>query len=182
MNVRRVVTGHSAAGKSVIVSDELVAATTVAMMPGAEFHRIWGGDTVPELPVDGSHPPAHGWFPTSTGFRFGFATLPPAGDADAEPAGDADQDVDAMAAEVNEKLPGLLEVFEPDEPGMHITDSIDYLYVVSGEVSLEVDDGVLVPLKPGDCVVQNGTRHRWVNTGEVPVVLAIALVGCERAS
>jgi mannose-6-phosphate isomerase-like protein (cupin superfamily) len=33
-----------------------------------------------------------------------------------------------------------------------------------------------VTLKPGDCIVQRGTRHGWANRGDVPVVLAAVLV------
>jgi hypothetical protein len=58
-------------------------------------------------------------------------------------------DPDALAAEASEKLPGLLDVFEPDAPGMHTTDH------------LELDDGEEVTLTPGACVVQRGTRHAW---------------------
>ncbi len=43
MNVRRVVTGHDASGKSVFVSDEQVAPVEPMLMPTAEFHRLWGG-------------------------------------------------------------------------------------------------------------------------------------------
>ena len=45
------------------------------------------------------------------------------------------------------------------------------------EVSLELDDGATVTLGPGDTVVQNGTRHRWSNPGDVPAVIAVFLVG-----
>ena len=34
-----------------------------------------------------------------------------------------------------------------------------------GTVTLELDDGAMVTLGPGDTVVQNGTRHRWSNAG-----------------
>lgn len=176
MDVRRVVTGQKQDGISFVASDEMVSPVTVAMMPGAQFHRIWGADEVPTVPTDGEHPPAHAWFPPSTGFRFGFATLPPSSEAE----GAEEVDPEAGQAEVNEKLPGLLEVFEADEPGMHTTESIDYLYVVSGSVTLELGDGSQIDLSPGDTVIQNGTRHRWINSGEEPVVLALALVGAER--
>ena len=46
---------------------------------------------------------------------------------------------------------------------MHTTDTIDFEYVLSGEIALELDDGAEVVLHPGDTVVQNGTRHRWHN-------------------
>ena len=39
---------------------------------------------------------------------------------------------------------------------MHTTSTIDFEYIVSGEVWLELDDGAAVHLRPGDTVVQNG--------------------------
>ena len=45
--VRRVVTGVDAAGKSVFVSDEPVDATTLTLLPGSAFHKLWGADVVP---------------------------------------------------------------------------------------------------------------------------------------
>jgi quercetin dioxygenase-like cupin family protein len=60
---------------------------------------------------------------------------------------------------------------------MHTTATIDYGVVLSGEVILELDDGAKLTLRPGDTYIQNGTRHRWSNTGDVPAVLAVALIG-----
>jgi len=37
-------------------------------------------------------------------------------------------------------------------------------------------------LRPGDTVVQNGTRHRWVNRGTEPAVMAVFMCGAHRAS
>jgi uncharacterized cupin superfamily protein len=51
----------------------------------------------------------------------------------------------------------MAEVLEPENPGMHTTDTVDFDVVMSGEVYLELDDGSEVLLKAGDCVVQNGT-------------------------
>jgi len=40
------------------------------------------------------------------------------------------------------KLGGGLEgLFEQDAPGMHTTDTVDLEVVLSGEVSIEMDDG-----------------------------------------
>ena len=41
--------------------------------------------------------------------------------------------------------------------------------------------GVEKVLCPGDTVVQNGTRHRWVNRGTEPAVWAAFMVGAHRA-
>ena len=73
----------------------------------------------------------------------------------------------------------LLDHFDKDRPGMHITDTIDYVYVISGEVGLELDDGE-VQLKPGDTVVQRGTWHAWRNHTEEPCWVAAVLIGAER--
>jgi hypothetical protein len=75
MDVRRVVTGHDAAGKAVFVSDEAVAPVSASLLPGNEFHRLWGGDEAPRFPDDGSAPPQGAYFPPVGGFRFGFFTL-----------------------------------------------------------------------------------------------------------
>ncbi len=177
MRVRRVVTGQTESGRSVFVSDEQVESTTLRLLPGAEFHQVWGGDEPLVLPTDGSRPPAPGYFPPPAGFRFLFFTLAPQGVT--APAG---LDVPAALQELEEKLPGLAAAMEPDHPGMHTTDTIDFDLVVSGDVWLELDDGAEVRLGPGDCVVQNGTRHRWRNRSSEPCVIAVALLGMRRAA
>jgi mannose-6-phosphate isomerase-like protein (cupin superfamily) len=176
MNVRRVVTGHDSRGKAIFVSDGDVPPITLSMLPGTEFHRIWGGDEAPRFPDDGVERPAPAYFPNVGGFRFGFFSLPPAGHA-----GPRDLDMEAGRAELEEKLPGLAGHMEPDDPGMHTTATIDFEVVLSGEVVLELDDGATRRLHAGDTVVQNGTRHRWSNPGSVPAVLAVFIVGAHHA-
>src|SRR6266550_2379304 len=61
----------------------------------------------------------------------------------------------------------------------HRTDSIDYAVVMSGEIDMELDDGVVVHLKAGDVLVQRGTIHNWVNKGTAPCVIAFVLVGAK---
>jgi mannose-6-phosphate isomerase-like protein (cupin superfamily) len=176
MKVRRVVTGHDRDGKAVFVSDELVDPVTVALRPDREYHRLWGADQLPTFPDDGSPPEQHNYFPPLGGFRFGLFTVLPG--AVSDPAG---LDREAAVAEMNEKLPGFLPHLEPDNPGMHTTDTVDFEVVLSGEVILELDDGVETVLRPGDAVIQNGTRHRWGNRGTEPAVLALVLIGAHRA-
>jgi mannose-6-phosphate isomerase-like protein (cupin superfamily) len=173
MDVRRVVTGHDAEGKAVFVGDEAVAPVTLALLPGSEFHQIWGADARCSFPDDGSRPEAITYFPSEEGFRFGFFTIPPDGGAGV-PAG---LDVEAALAEFEQKLPGMAQHLEPAEPGMHTTATIDYGVVVSGAATLELDDGAKLVLNAGDTYIQNGTRHRWSNSGDVPAVLAVALIG-----
>lgn len=173
MDVRRVVTGHDTNGKAVFVSDERVAPITPTLLGGYAVHPLWGADEPPHLPGDGSLPSYTGQFPPVGGIRFGFNTLPPG----MGPQSMEDLDIGAVVAELDELLPGLAQAMEPAAPGMHTSATIDFVIVLSGEVVLELDDGATVTLRPGDTVVQNGTRHRWSNPGDVPAVLAGCLWG-----
>jgi mannose-6-phosphate isomerase-like protein (cupin superfamily) len=175
MKIRCVVTGRKPSGKSAIVKDAAVEPVTLRLLPGFEFHRIWGGDAVPKLPSDGTPPPHPRYFPAASGFRFLFFTVPPNTHKVPEYP-----DLAAAFGELQEKLPGLAEVIEPMNPGMHTTDTVDFDVVLSGEVYLELDDGAEVLLKAGDCVVQNGTRHAWHNRSSQNCVVAVAIVGAER--
>jgi mannose-6-phosphate isomerase-like protein (cupin superfamily) len=95
-------------------------------------------------------------------------------------AATADLDPHEAFAEIRHKLPGLIDVLEPDGAGMHRTDTVDFNLIVSGEVWLELDDGAEVLLRAGDCVVQNGARHRWRNTSSEPCVMTVAQIGATR--
>lgn len=64
-------------------------------------------------------------------------------------------------------------------PRNHRTESIDYAVVLSGEIDMELDDGVSVHLRQGDVLVQRGTIHNWVNRGTQPCVIAFVLVAAK---
>ena len=177
MDVRRVVTGHDASGKSVFVSDETVAPVEPLLLPAAEFHTLWGGDSTSQFPDDGAKPEFRTYFPPVGGFRFGMFSIPP--ETTAAPSG---VDVEAAIADAEAKLPGLLSYLDRTDPGMHTTDTIDFEVVLEGTIVLELDDGAEVTLHPGDTVVQNGTRHRWKNPGDVPARLALFICGAAHAN
>jgi len=176
MDVRRVVTGHDASGKSVFVSDDSVAPVEPLLMPAYAFHLLWGGDTTPQFPDDGSMPEWRAYYPPVGGFRFGLFSLAP--DTVAAPS---EVNVEAGLADVEAKLPGLLRYVHRGDPGMHTTDTIDFEVVLEGTIVLELDDGAEVTLRPGDTVVQNGTRHRWRNPGDTTARIAVFFCGAAHA-
>lgn len=172
MGVRRVVTGHDGQGRAVFASDGEVEPIRIDLLPGFELLRVWGGDEPASFPDEGSHPTSPEYFPPLGGFRFGLFTVPP--DAVGVPA---DLDIEAALTEMEERLPGMAAHMEPDNPGMHTTASVDFEFIVSGRVVLELDDGVTKELGPGDTVIQNGTRHAWRNPFDEPCTMVVALVG-----
>ena len=175
--MRRIVTGHDAEGKSVFVSDgEAPNRITLEGRPGWELNTLWATAGSPQLPAVGdSSLGLSQYLPTVPGTRFIFATWP----SRQEQARNAA--AETLRAEYNAKVPGLGHSHEKDAHGMHTTDTVDYVVIVSGEVWLELDDGQARLIKAGDCVVQNGTRHRWQNRSDAPCVMAAVMLGAERS-
>jgi quercetin dioxygenase-like cupin family protein len=60
-------------------------------------------------------------------------------------------------------------------PAMHRTETIDYVFVLAGEIDMDMDDST-VKMKAGDVMVQRGTNHSWVNRSDKPARLAFVLV------
>lgn len=89
-------------------------------------------------------------------------------------------DLDNISKEIIERLPGLAETFEAEPPGYHITNTIDYVMLLEGEVTLMLDDQKSHKLKPGNVVVQNGTRHAWINESSNNARLLVIMVGVNR--
>lgn len=63
-------------------------------------------------------------------------------------------------------------------PLMHRTETIDYAIVLSGEITMLLDEGEVV-LRAGEILVQCGTNHAWVNRSKAPAVIAFILVDGE---
>ncbi len=59
---------------------------------------------------------------------------------------------------------------------MHRTNSIDYGIILSGEVELELDDGVTKTIREGGIIVQRGTNHLWRNVTDKPCRIAFILI------
>lgn len=173
--IRRVVTGTDTSGRAVVIRDDKVAPTTTALT-AVTYHELWRADHPPRLPSAGVNGDKTTFFPPAGGYRFFVITIPPGdGHGQAE-----NLDLDTALREMQDKLPGMLDVSEFDNPGMHTTDTVDMEIVLSGEVVLELDDGIEVTLRAGETIIQNGTRHRWHNRGVVPAVMVVAMVGGSR--
>ena len=173
--VRRVVTGIDANGRSVVVDDGVSPrAHDFATVPGMSTALVWAStDGVPWRagepdPTQGVDPDE----PAAGEVRFMVIRFPP----DAVLAGPG---FDPAAADEEQRLvsPRLHARFNADRGGMHTTETTDYVTVVEGEIHAELDGGVLVPLGPGDTLVQNGTRHGWRNLGDRDAVIAVVMAG-----
>lgn len=136
---RRVVTGHDADGKSVVISDGVPPQhhPMTGEAIGADFVEIWSTpEAVPTLTSE----------PGTEPNERPFTIMPPTG-----------------------HLIRLIDLYPARMGGaktvMHRTRTLDYAMVISGEVVLHLSDSEVV-LGPGEVVVQRGTDHAWENRSD----------------
>ncbi len=171
---RRVITAVKD-GKSVFVSDGPVPnAHHYTCIPGMMTSVIYATAAPPPLAHDESEtaPPGLHVPPAPGETRLMMVTFPPDSSL-ARP----EFDPAAADAEQREFIPGLAELFEADEPGMHRTETVDYDIVLDGEIWLELDDGATTHLRTGDVAIQRGTRHAWRNKGDRTATMCFVLIG-----
>ena len=153
MSSRLVVTTSRGATSSVAI-DKHIQPNPFASLPGFDHTLLWGTQPAPSVPWDGRNVATEhkSLLPEPGGTRLMLVTYLP----DSAMAAPGFDPTDA-GAEYLERLPGLAELFEPNNPGMHTTDSVDYVIIVDGEIWLELDDGKTGPFQRGDIAVQRGT-------------------------
>jgi mannose-6-phosphate isomerase-like protein (cupin superfamily) len=167
MPTRRVVTGNNKKGKSYFVHD----GPTPGRLEAGYFtnEEIWIDNpekTDPSSDIDPAKLDIFKLEPPGGGSIFRIFTFPP---QTSIPSMTEEETVNAMSRfDTGDSM-------EADNPGMHTTKTIDYGIVLSGEITLGLDEGE-VYLKSGDVVVQRGTRHAWRNTGSEPCIMAFVLI------
>jgi mannose-6-phosphate isomerase-like protein (cupin superfamily) len=179
---KRALTGRDANGKSVFKSfDVTPKVVMIDSNPGLTFYELYITEGIPSLTGMEPDPMMEGTraFPGPGGTMFRLISYPPKRpEGWIRPPGVT---YETGLRELSDKVPGMGDYFERDAPGMHTTSTVDYGLVVRGEMTLELDDGQIVRLRQGDCVVQNGTRHRWRNPLPEPCLMAFISVGGKRA-
>ena len=202
--IRRVVTGHNAAGRSIFIKDA-AAPHVYNRGPGsAVVTELWETRAMPaDNRGDGEvtdhpfrlAPPKHG-----TVFR--IIEYPPdkqrlaALEQQRASADDGSGHGAALASEASGQRgnsivrapdtrpePGssaraAFDRGSPRHPGFHKTSSVDYAIVLSGEIYALMDEGEVL-LKAGDVLVQRGTNRAWSNRTDAPAYLAFVLVDAE---
>lgn len=172
-DIRVVVVGHDAGLQGVVVRDHLVGPWP---LPAAGYtaHILWGADNPGALcfPDDGLQAAFTEPAPPVGGLRFAVLLVPPSGAA-AQAASPPPHDGRGM---------DNVYVVEGDVPNMHFTATLDLAVVLDGEVIVELDKGRRVHLKAGECLVQQGARHSWVNPGDKMAKIAVAVMGVRHES
>ncbi len=174
-SVRRVVTGHDAAGRSIVISDG--PAPFVHVNPrdpdwySTDVFRTQGA---PARIVSASHETTEGprrQMPTPLGTVIRINHFPPEPDFVEQMSPEDARRVFASLG--NEKAATFGKGGR--HPLMHRTETIDYAIVLSGEITMLLDEGEVL-LKAGDILVQCGTNHAWINRSNAPAAVCFVLV------
>jgi mannose-6-phosphate isomerase-like protein (cupin superfamily) len=179
---KRALTGRNEAGKSVFKSfDVTPKVVEIDSNPGLTFYELYMTEGVPQLTGLEPDPMLQGTkaYPGPGGTMFRLISYPPKRPEGYKPPPGVT--FESGLKELSDKVPGMGDVFDRSAPGMHTSDTIDYCIVVRGEMTLELDDAQKVHLRQGDCVVQNGTQHRWRNPLPEPCLMAFISIGGKRA-
>lgn len=172
---RRIVTGHDAGGKAIILSDEAPSRTYMVGGPnGAKFHEVWHTLQSPALIDNSIEEPNEDHLvlgPPKNGTRIRVIDFPP--------EGDEIRNLTQQEASRHFKTMGGEDALKVDQhaahPLMHRTETIDYGIVLEGELTLVVDKGE-VTIKAGDIIIQRGTNHAWANRTNKSCRVAFILI------
>ena len=173
--VRRVVTGHDAEGRSILVSDG--PAPNVKEMPGfpgLALTDLWETKGAPadnEVKGDAADRPIH-LEPPANGTIVRVVEFPP--DSTRPKSGDPSAGFKAIGA-------GHVQDKHSADPMMHRTATVDYAIVLRGEITAIMDKGETL-LRAGDVLIQRGTNHSWSVRGNEPCLVAFVLVSARPLS
>ncbi|HXP92905.1 MAG TPA: cupin domain-containing protein [Candidatus Binatia bacterium] len=172
--VRRVVTGHDATGKAIVLFDSADPYKEVRGRVGVATRALWMTESTPAQ-MDGAADRAAGVksiAPPSTGTIFRIVDFPSMTDEEM-----AKLDPHLMAHQVGQSdEPSKYR--PPTHPFMHRTRSVDYAIVMSGEIDMQLDDST-IHVKAGDVVIQQGTNHAWINRSGTTCRVAFVLIGAQ---
>ena len=168
--MRRIVTGHNSSGKSIISIDG-PPARSIGEDVGGLF-EIWNTDgnlidttdLVDRADIDII------LSPLESGSKFRYFQIDPT------PEGFPMEIMQEISADAFKRIGAAHHRIDTSKhPAMHKTNTIDYIILLKGDVTLILDEEE-VRLEPHDVVVQRGTNHAWVNNGVEPALLIAVLI------
>jgi mannose-6-phosphate isomerase-like protein (cupin superfamily) len=173
--IRRIVTGHDEKGRAVVISDGPAPSVHVNRLERDWFSvDIWRTHETPANIMAKAPEPTEGprrQMPTKNGTVLRINSFPPESEV-VRKMTPADS-LHAFEALGNPKAATYGKGGR--HPMMHRTESIDYALILSGEITMLLDDKEVL-LKAGDVVVQCGTNHAWSNRSNAPCIVAFVLI------
>jgi hypothetical protein len=174
--IRRVVTGHNAAGRSTFIIDAPSPHVFSRTKGSAIVHELWetSGTPADNRGNDDAIKRGHRLPPPKNGSVFRIIEYPPDSERLAALGREATlpDDGSGRAAATDRN--------NPRHPGFHKTATIDYAIVLAGEIVAMMDEGEVL-LRAGDVLIQRATNHAWSNRTNEPAIVAFVLIDAAAA-
>jgi hypothetical protein len=151
----------------VVVDDSAVTASRLAPR-GNRLTMLWGSDESVRPATESIEPDGVPFLPPVGGWRVVTLTIEP----------DTSPPVSMGAGQMPADLAAAMAA--GGGRGMHATETVDVVIVLDGEVSVELDNGLEVPLCTGDALVQLASRHGWRNHSAHPATIAVMMAATNR--
>ena len=171
LEMRRIVSGHNAEGKSIFIMDGTVSTPAGRRSAaGTQVVELWQTDVMPADNSGDKDPTDHPYRlpPPVNGTVFRVVEYPP----------DTQRFAKMDSAGWTQEAQG--QGYHRDSgnarhAGFHKTDTIDYAIVIEGEIYALMDEGEKL-MKTGDVLIQRGTSHAWANRTDKPCRVAFILI------
>ena len=171
--LRRVITAINAAGKSYFSEDGPAHIKSNSARPGLRSSHVWATSAIP-CPIrepDQAVGGVKGIMPPKNGSVLHIIDYPP----DPKDPAERERLREYVRQRGTNPEPGVRRFPDSPHPGMHVTDTIDYAIVMSGEIWAIMEEGETL-LKTGDVLMQRGTSHAWSNRTDEYCRVAFVLV------
>jgi mannose-6-phosphate isomerase-like protein (cupin superfamily) len=171
MEFRRIVSGYGAAGASTVVIDEHVT-PQLSVTPDYHLCDLWEARLTDPDPAGAMHTIERDYRLSDHPGEMILKKViwPPQAKLDAYYAehGNLTTEVATQLSlpETPTPIPNVL---------MHETKTIDFITIISGEISCIFEDGE-VTLRPGDTLIQREVNHGWVNRSSEPCVMTCVMI------
>jgi hypothetical protein len=170
--IRRIITGHDAAGRSTILQDG--PSPNAMNMAGidhfgvTDLWKTFGAPADIESAKDPCGDPIT-LAPPRDGTVFRVVEFPP------DAAYLKTWDRHEAFASLGLSGADAVDPSSARHEGMHRTQTVDYAIVISGEI-WAVLDATEVLMRAGDVLIQRGTNHSWSNRSDASALVAFVLI------
>jgi quercetin dioxygenase-like cupin family protein len=73
-----------------------------------------------------------------------------------------------------------IDILPGNDAAINLTDTLDYIICLSGQIDVKIDASSTINLKAGELMVQQATSHAWVNQGSKPCRLVMVMIDAKR--
>ncbi len=173
--IRRIVTGHNAQGRSIVTEDQFAPSVhTNPKRVGYHLTQLWITDQTPAFVGNEEDPTATPLKlePPKNGSVVRIIEFGPEGDWLERINVD---DTKVAWGALGTQTASTNQTGKAKHPFMHRTQSVDYALVLEGEITLVLDEEDVV-MREGDFLVERGTNHAWANRSGKPCRMLFVLI------